>query len=489
MPEGLTGMSAVATATMNDEQRSLFSLVLTAPDPDARRQAAEALAEAGGPHAEMALVAALEDPNKGVRDAAARSLLRIGGPSVARALAPSIASRNIGTRNLASSLLMRLGQVAQAPLLPFVKDPNKDVRKFAIDILGEIMSTEATPWLVEALDDPDPNVVVSSLEAMGKIGDRAAVQPITEIFPRCTFAHTQIVETLGRLGGPRATIFLSELARMDNEHRFLDDVTWYALAEALAVCGNEASLEPLRQRLSRSADTLRRMILHAIVLIAEHSDGHVDLGDWVEDLRRSLAEDPIPVRLSAARALQAFEGEAITSDLARALGHDDDLDLQLFAQLAHRPRTFQALSSVLGEPVAGRREIVLLLGKLAREIMEGYAEGRLVDITAEDVDRASAAVEALWPDADQEVRFFLLETMFRLDGDRAVGFLMSMLSGSDPWFKVHVLELLFDVEDQRVLHIALACLQDEEETVRMTAQAALEARGISLPGFEAVTAN
>ncbi len=489
MSDPATGNGTAMRAPMTDEQRTLFSQVLIAPDPDLRRHAAEALADQGGINAEMALVAALEDPNKGVRDAAARSLLRIGGASVARALAPSIASRNIGTRNLASSLLMRLGSVAHAPLLPFVKDPNKDVRKFAVDILGEIGCTEATPWLTGALDDPDPNVVVSSLEALGKIGDRSSVQPITEIFPRCVYAHTQIVETLGRLGGPKASVFLTELARTDNEHRFLDDVTWYALAEALASCGEITALEPLQQRIGRTAGTLRRMVLHAIVQISERCHADVPFDVYEADLRTALAEDPLPVRLSAARALQDVHGEAVTAVLVRALGHDDDLDLQLFMQLSRRPRVFQALTSVLNESVVGRREIVLLLGKLAREIMDGYAEGRVADVSAEDLERASAAVEAVWGEADQEVRFFLLETMFRLDGDRAVGFLMSQLAGADPWFKVHVLELLFDVEDQRVLHIALACLQDEEETVRMTAQGALEARGIVLPDLSTVSSN
>lgn len=484
MPEPLPADGA--PGVIADEHRRLVGEVLMAPDPDLRRQAAESLGEKGGMHAEIALVAALDDPNKGVRDAAARSLLRIGGASVARALAPSIASRNISTRNLASSLLMRLGTVAQAPLLPFVKDPNKDVRKFAVDILGEISSSDATPWLIEALDDPDANVVVSALESLGKIGDPRAVQHITEIFPRCTYAHTQIVETLGRLGGARTCVFLNELSRTDNVHRFLDDVSWYALAEALAACGDPASLQPLQDRLVRSADPLRRMILHAMVQIAERHDRSTDLSGHVDDLRRALAGDPIAVRLSAARALQAVDGDDVTADLARALGYDDDLDLQLFAQIARRRRNFQVLASVLREPGAGRREIVLLLGKLAREIVDGYSEGRIADITQEDLDLAASAVEALWQDADQEVRYFLLETMFRLDGDRAVNFLMSMMSASDPWFKVHVLELLFDVEDQRVLHIALACLQDEEETVRMTAQAALEARGISLSGLEAV---
>lgn len=474
---------------MSDEQRLTFSQVLIAPDPDVRRQAAESLGEIAGTNAEIALVAALDDGNKGVRDAAARSLLRIGGASVARALAPSIASRNIGTRNLASSLLMRLGKVAQAPLLPFIKDPNKDVRKFAVDILGEISSPDATPWLIEALDDADANVVVSSLEALGKIGDRKAVQPITEIFPRCGYAHTQIVETLGRLGGDRATIFLTELARTDNIHHFLDDVSWYALAESLSTCGDASSLEPLQQRLADATGTLRRMILHAMIQVAERHDVPLGLHAFVGDLRQALAEDPVAVRLSAARALQPLDGDEVTADLVRALGHDDDLDLQLFAQIVRRPRNFQVLASVLTEPVNGRREIILLLGKLAREIVDGYAEGRIVDVSVEDLDRASSAVEGLWAEADQEVRFFLLETMFRLDGDRAVGFLMSMMAEADPWFKVHVLELLFDVEDQRVLHIALASLQDDEETVRMTAQAALEARGISLSGLETVPVN
>lgn len=470
---------------MTDEQRHLITRLLTGSEPDDRRHAAEAMADAPGPNVEIALVASLEDPNKGVRDAAARSLIRLGGPSVARALAPSIASRQIGTRNLASSLLTRLGPVAAPPLLPFLKDPNKDVRKFAIDILGEIRSTEASAWIIDALDDADPNVVVASLEALGKIGRTEAVRPITEIFPRCGFARTQIIETLGRLGGNGAVLFLTELARSVNSQDFIDEVEWYALAEALGTCGGAEALEPLLVRAGRVSGPLRRMILHAIIQICERVDAPLDqVLTYREDLLTALEQDPLPVRLSAARSLQHIPGDGITGALVRVLGTNDDLDLQLFTQLSHRPRLFHVLSANVAEHLPGTHEIVLLLGKIVREIVDGYAEDRTAEVTGEDLDHAFQSVQSLWDEADQELRFFSLETLFRLDGDRAVGFLNALLADADPWVKVHILELLFDVEDQRVLHIALACLQDDEETVRMTARATLEARGVAVPDLD-----
>jgi HEAT repeat protein len=46
--------------------------------------------------------------------------------------------------------------------------------------LGEIKDARAVPYLVEALDDKDDFVRFFAAEALGKIGDPSAVEPLME---------------------------------------------------------------------------------------------------------------------------------------------------------------------------------------------------------------------------------------------------------------------------------------------------------------------
>ena len=105
------------------------------------------------------------------------------------------------------------------------RDP--DVRKFIVDILGDIRDPRSVPALINKLTDPDENIRVASAEALGKIRDRRAVEPL-----------------------------LACLAHYDQS--WLD----YAAAEALGEIGDERALGPLIAALGRSS--LREPVLESL---------------------------------------------------------------------------------------------------------------------------------------------------------------------------------------------------------------------------------
>jgi HEAT repeat protein len=61
--------------------------------------------------------------------------------------------------------------------LKLIKDKDKDIRKFALDIAFEMGDTEI---LEMGLDDDDPNVVVSSAEYLARLGSDAALSKIID---------------------------------------------------------------------------------------------------------------------------------------------------------------------------------------------------------------------------------------------------------------------------------------------------------------------
>lgn len=88
---------------------------------------------------------------------------------------------NAGLRASAVELLERLGSSAVTHLCDHLNDPDHDLRKFVIDILGTIGAGSCLPLLLAALDDPDPNVRVSAAENLGKIGDPQALPRLLQV--------------------------------------------------------------------------------------------------------------------------------------------------------------------------------------------------------------------------------------------------------------------------------------------------------------------
>ncbi|GFO68449.1 PBS lyase [Geomonas limicola] len=110
---------------------------------------------------------------------------------------------NAGLRASAVELLERLGTRAVAPLCGHLSDPDHDLRKFVIDILGSIGSSSCLPLLVSALDDPDPNVRVAAAENLGKIGDAQAHPPLLKVLEGGDlWLKFTVLDALGKIGVP-----------------------------------------------------------------------------------------------------------------------------------------------------------------------------------------------------------------------------------------------------------------------------------------------
>jgi len=87
---------------------------------------------------------------------------------------------NAGLRNSAAEAVTRLGQRAAAPLIRLAHDPDADVRKFVIDVMGSINSMEFVQPLLSALRDTDVNVAAAAAEHLGNLGDAQVVPDLLQ---------------------------------------------------------------------------------------------------------------------------------------------------------------------------------------------------------------------------------------------------------------------------------------------------------------------
>ncbi len=150
-----------------------------------------------------ALVGALKDPSWRVRKASVDTLIANYKPSEFLDSIEELLYEegDAGARNSAIEVFIRLGHEASSHLVAAYDTDNADVRKFIVDIAGEVMDKVTVPMLIKALKDPDENVVASAVEHLGSIREPSALSALVEIIQSGdTWTAFPAVEALGNLG-------------------------------------------------------------------------------------------------------------------------------------------------------------------------------------------------------------------------------------------------------------------------------------------------
>jgi len=464
---------------MNEEIKKLICLLLTDPDPDIRRRAAEDLAEHSDRNVLAVLSIALQDENKGFEDAVSRSFLSIGGVDAARAIVYHVEDENITSRNLAAKLLIRLGENSVHALVPYLRSDNKDIRKLAVDILGEIKSKEPIYYILPLLKDADPNVLVSTLEALGNIRSIEAIEPISRTYQQYPFAHIIAIEALGKIGGDAVRDFLENKFKEALSVGNVDGVYLFALLDAIGFVGDHKTLKILIANYEYFKEHLRDVLLHEMVHIIERCNLEFQFEDKAQaDLLHALNSDNQHIQLSAAKGLVQFKDQDVTRALLLSLGISEEMDFVVIAQMSARPQVFQIAVECLEVGVSrGKIQIIMLLGKLATEFMRTYKNFRAFPVDDTELKRTIAVTAEAWQDANQEDREIIADTLFRLDCDYAADFLTKVLIELDPWSRVHIIDQLSTMPTSRALECIVRFVDDENEMVQEAAISALRAAG------------
>jgi HEAT repeat protein len=467
---------------MTPQTRNYIAILLSGNEPDVRRRAAEELAAAPGLAPITALAAALEDESKGVRDAAGRSLLATGGIAVARAIVEYIGHTNIVTRNLVAELLVKLGGTSIPAILPYLEHEDRDVRKFAVDILGLIGSDEPTPRMLPLLHDPDDNVVVSTVEALGNMKSSASMQGLYETYDRYGYARPAVAEALGKIGSADAEPFLIDRFRKSLDTLATDPVTPFAIIEALGVLGGGDALTELRQTLEAVKGTLRSARLHAMVRISERLGRALPAQESLKnDYLRALKESDPAVRVSGVKGLSAYSGSDVTAALIHSLGSSPEVDAIAVPALLQRDDALHVSTAALEQVPQGQQKAVIgLLGRLTMETIQNVMRKAINSGDEEVFGRSFAAIAAQWSEADEETRAVIVDVLFRLDGDRAVEFLDAIMNDPDPWLRIHVIEVIAAIADARAPEFITRFLQDDDEMVREVAMGTLHSKGYDI---------
>ncbi|NWF76381.1 MAG: HEAT repeat domain-containing protein [Nitrospirae bacterium] len=229
-------------------------------DIEIRREALETLKGKSGEEYVNLLLMAMEDTSWRVRNTAIDILLEYYPvESYIHGLIQLLyQEHNAGARNSAIEVLIRLNKKVTPYLIEAFNTPNRDVRKFIIDILGGFKDTRSIPLMLSALKDDDENVRATAIEHIGKIRESSVINALIEIIESDDiWTSYPATDALGRIGDRKAIPAL---------RKALEKKTLRAPAiKSLSLIADNTTLQDIIPYLKDNVKTVQEEVLLGIV--------------------------------------------------------------------------------------------------------------------------------------------------------------------------------------------------------------------------------
>jgi HEAT repeat protein len=396
-------------------------------DPSVRRGAAEDLSE-GDERAIYPLIKALSDENAGVQDAAMRSLISIGQGNeyfgeVAGYMILPLLREDSYLRNTALIILTSLNGVIVPLLYPLLKDKDDDIRKFAIDLMGDIKKGVKPSMIMPLLNDHNANVRAAAAKNLGLLGYRDSIPELIKALKDEEWVCFSALDALGELKAVEAVKDIGSLLGSSSE------AVCFAAIETLGKIGSEKAVDVLIEYLPKASVDERSAVIKSLIQIGitpEMADlsGHLIKmlkdGDWEEKeiaLKGIVSlncREAVPVMVDIAGSLDPSmpESEERIGWLRDAIGsmdsEDELLNLLDSPDIKYRGKSFaievlgnarskKAVSKLIDYLNDMRRDLRRASVEALGEIGESQSTDYLLEVSLKDVDAhvRRSAIEAL----------------------------------------------------------------------------------------------
>lgn len=309
--------------------------MLDAPEEEVRLQGLRELAKGEVENRLQAVFHAMGDESWRVRKEAIALFLSL--PTAGRLAGQVVellhAEENAGLRNAAFEILVRLGRQSLPFLLEELNCGDHDVRKFVLDILGEIADESTIPVVMSKLTDPDENVCAAAAENLGKL---RATEAVPALLDALSLPHLLLrfsaLEALSLIGSP---VPISRLVSL-----YEDKLLRKPLFDCLGRIGNCEAAEllvtglsdPMRNVRTAAAQALLNLVDRCGDELAEGLSLSLQHNETVTFLIGMLDSTGMATRLAAVKLLgmardpraalpllELFDDETLRDDAARAL--------------------------------------------------------------------------------------------------------------------------------------------------------------------------
>lgn len=421
-----------------------------------RRSAASRLALVRDPRAVQVLVGLLSDARQSVQEAAAQALRHRGEGAVSEALARLLGSPDLGLRNRAGTVLASLGEVSVPVLIREATAGEAGVRKFTVEIMGEIRSPWVVGTLVKALRDQDLNVAFAAAEALGKFPAPEVAECLISVFREREELRCPLSEALGMQADARAIPLLVEALGAP------ELLLQFSAVNALGMIGSPAALRPLMDAFHRSPEPLRHAILQSVTRLTEHiSPSSAELAQLqaiIPDVLTAAASEEWEIRRAALRILSLCPAsDESTAAVAALLGDPIDEIRQLAWRNLERSSAdlLPALTAVLKSgPTVGRC--------LAAELLATHFD-----------HRATPALREMLRESDGRIRAAAARALGQCGGGESVPALEALTADPEPEVRQSAARALGWMRAENSGACLRALLDDEAGEVRESALGAL----------------
>ena len=411
---------------------------------------------------------------------------------------------NAGKRNSAIEIYIRLGRKTFPHIVELVKDPDPDVRKFAVEILIENGGEGVEDSLLSCLEDEDENTRMAAVEGLGKVGTECALEMLLTLLgqsvPGMDF---MIVKTLSEIGARGAVLPVEPIAER------LEDPTLREVAlQALGSGRNPEAVPMLEERIREGRARTREKALLALARLAA-SRQEVDLAEagLSPEVILPFRENPKEeVRLAAVQVLSQMRSPRVLAVLLPIIFSGQE-EMQSAARTGIVQLGPEALREIIEKyqdfPKEGRYRMMEIIGllesggeaelelrrdNLLREIitrphsdLEEKAEAALAVGRLGLVGMAGALADLL--DAPEEtLSAAALSAMRFLSGrhkDQIVKVILSRINEGSETLRRNLILLLGEIQAEGVTADIVLALKAEDPGVREAAAIALADIGAS----------
>jgi HEAT repeat protein len=244
-----------------------------------------------------------KEPSRAVRDAIFQALTRIDADAAIEGSIQLLANDDPQIRNQAVEVLRSKG-AASIPFLSTVqRDGDKDLRKLVLDVLSGVQTSDADAIYETALSDPDPNVVITAVENLGKTQATRFRRRVEDLL--LADAHPMLVgaclEALSGIGNEQSLV---TIRRHFPDLAAIPDFFLMSCLKAMGALGTDVEFVEVAALLAVRGPHLRPAILSALIAIHQRHPAKSHGQDLLPALEAMVDDgDPPLCRYQAVRAL------------------------------------------------------------------------------------------------------------------------------------------------------------------------------------------
>lgn len=398
---------------------------------------------------------------------------------------------NTGKKNSALEALVGLGASCLPAIYVHLTTANADVKKFLVEMIGEIGDVQSISHLLGLLGDPDENVRLAVIEAIGKTGSPKAVEPLLiHLREESPVACFSIIKALAKIGDRRAGSVIASMIHDPGLERVgiealgkigeldsIDVLTEFIKGGSIRL--RSAAIASMTQIYQRVSQGSRESIIHKIKSLYERGIARFLL----ENLRGENQEAHLGVILilgwvkerDACKDLIPFLDGPLRANAIESLVQIGDHGIQdLMASVQDNCGAVrEGIAVVLGE-IRNHDSVQPLMGLLGDE--NGHVrEAAALALGKINDPVAISSILSLFCDPYASVQESAVEALTRFTAPDLATEVLGLINHADAKVRSHAIGVLGKLRSSEAFSKILFATKDEEPSVR---KAAFEALGV-----------